>query len=436
MAVSPLSRTLYRTARWAVTLAAATFLFGQFLPAQYAKKSNASKGPRAIGLLELAPNGKAHLVPVAIMVDGQFYDAGAYKAAPVPMALESGIVYEAVRSGTSQGLFTVSGALATKTRGWIGAGTWRDSASIAAAAEAAKKKAEAKPPSLDAEIGGPPVLHRGNAKAPEPPKIEKPATPAPETKTSAPPQSSAERVEEDDPNRPVLRRGKPAEQPKGEDLEKELAEVEIKPAAKKEAVALEKSAIQIIPAISDAGGPDPLPFVYVMKDGEEAQFRARMQAMAAEVILAQQKQRSQMTTPAAPQKPGARTGKTKTPAKPAQPNFHDVNFHVFDLSNNNEPVMVLTATVEMPSSPDVHYFVTVVGRQNIYGDMRKVYANVTDQNHLDVIPRMEFLDAVDADGNGRGELLFRKVSDEGSAFSIYRVIGEQLWPLFEGVIGS
>jgi hypothetical protein len=68
--------------------------------------------------------------------------------------------------------------------------------------------------------------------------------------------------------------------------------------------------------------------------------------------------------------------------------------------------------------------------------MRKVYANVTDQNHLDVIPRMEFLDAVDADGDGRGELLFRKVSDEGSAFSIYRVIGEQLWPLFEGVIGS
>ncbi|MBS1851747.1 MAG: hypothetical protein JST79_12600 [Acidobacteria bacterium] len=429
-----MSRTLYRTAQWAVTLVAVTFLLGQILPAQFAKKSNASKGPRALGLLELAANGKAHLVPVAILIDGQFYDASVYKAAPVPMALESGIVYEAVRSGTSQGLFTVSGALATKTRGWVGAGTWRDSASIAAAAEAAKKKAEAKPPSIDAEIGGPPVLHRGNAKAPEAPKVEKPAPPAPEAKAPAtPPAPSPERVEPEDPNRPVLRRGKPAAQPKAEDLEKELAEVEVKPTAKQ--VAPEKSNIQVIPAISDAGGPEPLPFLYAMKDGEEAQFRARMQAMAAEAILAQQKQRSQMTASAAPsQKPT--TGKVKTAPKPAPPSFHDINFHVFDLSNNNEPVMVLTATVEMASAPDVHYFVTVVGRQNIYGDMRKVYANVTDQNHLDVIPRMEFLDAVDADGDGRGELLFRKVSDTGSAFSIYRVIGEQLWPLFEGALGS
>jgi hypothetical protein len=32
-------------------------------------------------------------------------------------------------------------------------------------------------------------------------------------------------------------------------------------------------------------------------------------------------------------------------------------------------------------------------------------------------------------------LLFRKVSDAGSAFALYRVIGNQLWPLFEGTPG-
>jgi len=32
-------------------------------------------------------------------------------------------------------------------------------------------------------------------------------------------------------------------------------------------------------------------------------------------------------------------------------------------------------------------------------------------------------------------LLFRKTQDSGSAFSIYTVIGDRLWPLFEGKPG-
>src|SRR5436309_9349018 len=100
---------LYRKAVSAVicglTLSACVPVF-----AQYSKKRQVSKGPRAVGVLELAGNGKAHLVPVTVMIDGKFYDAGAYKADPVPMALQSGTVYEALKSGVSQGLFTVAGA--------------------------------------------------------------------------------------------------------------------------------------------------------------------------------------------------------------------------------------------------------------------------------------------------------------------------------------
>jgi hypothetical protein len=43
---------------------------------------------------------------------------------------------------------------------------------------------------------------------------------------------------------------------------------------------------------------------------------------------------------------------------------------------------------------------------------------------------MELIDAVDADGDGRGELLFRRTFD-GSAYAIYRVTADGLWPLFE-----
>ena len=52
-----------------------------------------------------------------------------------------------------------------------------------------------------------------------------------------------------------------------------------------------------------------------------------------------------------------------------------------------------------------------------------------------MLPRMELIDAVDADGDGRGELLFRQVSDAGRAFVLYRVIGDRLWPLFQGTPG-
>jgi hypothetical protein len=45
---------------------------------------------------------------------------------------------------------------------------------------------------------------------------------------------------------------------------------------------------------------------------------------------------------------------------------------------------------------------------------------------------MELIDVVDADGDGRGELLFRRVFDTGSAYAIYRVTSDRLWPLFEG----
>jgi hypothetical protein len=45
---------------------------------------------------------------------------------------------------------------------------------------------------------------------------------------------------------------------------------------------------------------------------------------------------------------------------------------------------------------------------------------------------MELIDAVDADGDGRGELLFRQTSDAGSAYAIYRVTADRLWSLYEG----
>ena len=105
---------------------------------------------------------------------------------------------------------------------------------------------------------------------------------------------------------------------------------------------------------------------------------------------------------------------------------------IFDLTSSNEPILVLTATAHGKSPNDLPQFVTLVARNNIYGELKKVFSSITDAQHLDVVPQMQLVDVVDADGDGRGELLFRRSSDSSSAYGIYRVIGTQLFPLFEG----
>ena len=53
--------------------------------------------------------------------------------------------------------------------------------------------------------------------------------------------------------------------------------------------------------------------------------------------------------------------------------------------------------------------------------------------HLDIRPRLELVDAVDADGDGRGELLFRETTDTGNGWSIYRATADKLWKMFDSL---
>src|SRR5271154_1692016 len=110
-------RKLYRNQMFAVILAAVLGLIytvnsplvAQSPATRYGHKAPETKQPRALGLVQLAPKGKkARLIPIAIMMDGKFFDAGSFKAAPIPMALEFGIVYEGFKAGVSEGVFTIT----------------------------------------------------------------------------------------------------------------------------------------------------------------------------------------------------------------------------------------------------------------------------------------------------------------------------------------
>jgi hypothetical protein len=386
------------------------------LRAQYGRRTQ-SKGPRALALLEFDTKGDVHLIPVTVMVGKEFYDAGAYKASPVPMALEPETVYEGEQTGVSKGLYTV--VKADKVLGtWAGEGIWDDKPP-----QEAKKFAPPKPPTDD-DLDKPPVLRRPGQEAPKPKDAPPAETKAPQNdspKANAPAKAEAAAstsVPNDDPfakDEPVLRRGKP------------------RPTLREKILATPTTTawqvVKTIPAISDAGGPDPRSYAYDMKPDEEQRLRKQVLALATGEVRARAGELEGAMIGGEPPKRG------KVRSKPPEPKFDDVQFHAFDVASNNEPVFVLSAKAEMPkssTSPDLQYFVTMVAREDLYGEMHKVFSNVTDDRHMDLIPRYQLIDAVDADGDGYGELLFRTVWDGGKAFSVYRVIGNQLWPLFEG----
>jgi hypothetical protein len=480
-------RKLYRNRCLAVTLTAMLLLALASSMAQgplqrYGHKPPSTKGPRAIGLVQLTPKGKARLTPIAIMMDGKFYDAGSYKAAPVPMALDFGVVYEGFRTGVSQGFFTITqpGQL---NHNWIAEGTWLP----AGMKDPTASKKYSTPVIEDKDA--PPVLHRHHddsdspaskndkakkddadksktkddkdgkdakdQKDKESDKRQPAATPSsgapnassPSDKTPSMADAKTPPSDENiaDPNRPTLRRGKPDATVKRDvyaTFEPLVAQTPATTAVagKSDAKGLPDPAalpqVTYVPAISDAAGPDSRPYNYDVKPAEEAVYRNKMFDLAAAQL------RSASNANVTARGTATARSNTKPSGKQLKPVFDDAILRIFDLSNSNQPVLILSAKIHPPSGSAENLDrknldqreITLIARTNLDGDVQKLFFSQTDAKHLDVTPRMELIDAVDADGDGRGELLFRRTSDSGSAFSIYRVTNDNLFPLFEGTL--
>ncbi|MFY9561625.1 MAG: hypothetical protein WAQ52_15435 [Terriglobales bacterium] len=415
MGSSPRRTWLYRTSVLAVTLLTCIPMAAQGTIAQYGRKSAASKGPRALGLIQLFPNGKARLIPVVITVDGKFFDAGSYKGTPVPMALDFGVVYEGFRTGVSQGTFTITQPGQLRHL-WMAEGAW-----LPAGTKPPEKGKKFEIPKIE-DKDAPPRLHRGDAKPADAPPAEKvPVAPPPAPKPQETVKVLAPPPPIEDPNRPILRRGKPDPSARRELVKNFDEEATPGKSAKDSA-----NSVKTIPAISDAGGADPRPYIFDLRPGEEASYRSKMLELASAELRAKANASAHEGAPA--------RGARKAPGKLSPAAFDDVHLRIFDLSTSNEPILVLSAKTRPSAaagSADSEE-ITLVARTNLEGELHRLFFSRTDPHHLEVTPRMELIDAVDADGDGRGELLFRRTSDAGSSYAIYRATADQLWPLYEG----
>ena len=449
---------MQRTAVGLAFLAGALPALAQY-PGQVQEKTKDEPALRAVGVLEwTGPAGKPHasrLVPITIYDGEALQDAGIYLARPEPLAVYGGVEYILEKDGRHVGLFDLHSA-GEQDGTWLGFGSWKAMPKPKPASDARLAKIDE-----DDEYSDRPVLHRkhhgtdasgkgsgssqaSNAPPPDPdrPTLHKPADETASAGASADGGSTA------DPDRPRLT------QPKPQKTAVDVGSVESLPNI------TDPDRPRLLRGVYTAGGPpvtpsltglpaetqqlvavsDPRnrpehPWDYKWANPEDqAKMKADMETIARAAL-------GLNTQPAA--SPAARSAKSRpsqhsnaaTPLQQPQDgsdSLQDEQFRVFELAYGAGATLVLTAHTD---GPLIHQkFVTLIGQPDLYGNVIVLMKSVTDGAHLDETPRMKLIDAVDAIGDNRGELVFELRSLSQRQFALYRVMRGSAEKLF--VTGS
>jgi hypothetical protein len=439
---------------------------------------------RAVGVYEwtgdMAKPAASRLIPVSLFIDGKLQDAAVYLAQPVPFALLSGNVYELQHSGVGAGtldlqfarhLVAAETATTTYDDGWFGYGRFvppappkkstlkpvKTLASINAMDEdddrphfssrsaapgsggTASIQPDAGTSDTPADDPDRPTLHRSGSASdqtagstpaddPDRPTLRRhsPAD-AGQARSDQPGASGASDALNNDPNRPLLHRGKPEGAPADTDFPK-LA-----------GLPGDTDLHQMV-AVSDAADRPSHDFSRAWEDDNEHQaILAKMQAAARAQLTAYEKANG--TAPPAPPPPPPSTAKSTTksrhaaasppPPPPPEP-LLDEQLKGYTLSYGGAPTFVYFAHTD-GLGPGLRY-VTLVAQIDMKGEPEIAMKNVTDAAHLDRTPRMRLIDAVDDDASNRASLLFELRAQNSRQFALYQVIGARASQTF--VTGS
>lgn len=440
-----------RTAIGALALLAALPVLAQYA-GQVTEKAKDQPALRAVAVLEwIGPIGKPHasrLVPITVWDGETLQDASIYLARPEPLAVYGGVEYILEKDGRHVGLFDLSSA-GQQDGEWLGFGRWKAIPKPKPAWNAKLAKIDE-----DDEYSDQPVLHRkhhgtdANGKGsgsdsrsnappidPDRPVLHKPAD---ETASTSSQNSGAPAP---DPDRPRLTEPKPSKPATTVGYVQDLPTISdpdrprllrgkytdngppITPSLK----GLPAEMQQMV-AVSDPRNRPEHPWNYKWANpADELKMKADMEAIAraalglnAEPAPAQSAQtaKAKSRTHSKSASQGQQSQIDTEEVEPAP--LYGEQFRVFELAYGAGATLVLTAHTD---GALIHQkFVTLIAQPDLYGNVIVLMKSVTDGAHLDETPRMKLIDAVDAMGDNRGELLFELRSLTQRQFALYRVL--------------
>ena len=447
---------LHWRAPWAV--AAALCLAALPVPAQYpgqVSTANPKNAPilRAVAVVEWTGNLKhpaaSRVIPISVWDGTTLQDGGIYLARPEPLALQSETEYVLQKDGREDGLFDIQDA-AAQNGSWIGFGRWKPLPTGPSPAELARQRASIK---IDSYGSDEPVLHRkyhpGDAK-----------TAGKKTSANEPPP---------DPDRPRLSsdgdansNAAPAAPPPDPDRPRLTADDDSKPTKAQDShVGQDQAHVEDLPHITDPDrprlaygkpadyqGPDVKPTVMGLPPDMHQQVAisdlrkiqnhpwdytwanpADALTMKTDLEQIARKDLGLLPPPPSAAK-SSRHAKSHqaAPPPPAPVPLEDEQFRVLELTYGSGATMVFSARTKGAGSDEK--FITLIAQPDLYGGVVVLFKSVTDAAHLDLTPRMRLVDAVDAEGDYRGELLFELRGKMQREFALFRVVRGQATQIF------
>jgi hypothetical protein len=397
---------------------------------------------RSVAVLEWTGDAEkpkaSRLIPVTVFDQGDYQDGGLYMARPAPLAVISDTLYELQVSGIPKGYFGVTTAGKLDDT-WFGYGSWRPlRPPTVPKAVQGKLTPEVV---VDVDDDKPHLKRHPGSEAPE--DSGKPGTkssPSDSQKTSSqgqkPPQTSTQQAP-DDPDRPHLRkRSQPAKDTSvagveamapnsGNDPDRPKLHRGQPPATT--IVVADKltgtpEGLQQMVAVSDASNRPEHSFVYswANKDQETA-ARSALEQLAWQEFAPKAPARPKTT-------PTTRRRTSVAAPTPPKPQFAEEQFKTFELAYGSGATMVFFGRTEGEGS--AQRFITLIAQADLYGTPQVLLKKTTDGAHLDDAPQMRLVDAVDANGGNRGQLLFELRGQTKRQFVLYSVTRGQAEQVF------
>ncbi len=402
------------------------------------------KGPtvRAIAVLEWTgeigkPNA-SRIIPISVFDGEQYQPGGLYLAKPEPLALEPGTEYVLQDAGIARGLFDVNTARDVDGY-WFGYGSWKP---MAPPPRKAKPKQGRNMPQVVTDAGSSRPHFKGHDSS-----GSSPSTDSSSGSTSSPASSNPPAG---DPDRPTLRRrsdssaSAPASSASNADTTapevplggadpdrphliygQQAPKDDIQPA---ELTGVPTGLEQMI-AVSDAGEGEAHPFVYLWSDpADSGKMKSQMEIAAANAIAAAAAPAKTVPKPHTATTAARRRKAATAPAAPPKPVFTNERFKAYELTYSGGATLVFTG--ETTDHAGKTKYVTVIAQPDFNGVPKVLFQSVTDDDHLDVTPRMRLVDAVDAKADNRGDLVFELRTHRDREFVIYRISGGRAEQVF------